>query len=58
MLLTIDAENGISEKGCIIEFDDDTITECPICHKSFAPDPLFAYVYKASDKAEIVDLCF
>lgn len=50
MLHTIEAENGISEEACYIKFDDDTITECPLCHKSFAPDPLFAYVYKLSEK--------
>lgn len=60
MLLTIEAENGISEKACDIEFDDDTITECPICHKSFSPDPLYTYIYNVSDteqQASIVFFC-
>lgn len=58
MLLTIEAENGINEEACLIEFDDDTITECPICHKSFVPDPLYAYVYKYSDKREQTSVVF
>lgn len=45
MLHSIKPKNGINFNECRIEFDDDNITECPICHKSFAPKPLYAYLY-------------
>ena len=60
MLLSIEAENGIEDEGCYLKFDDDTITECPICHKSFAPDPLYAYIYNFNNieqRASIVFFC-
>lgn len=64
MLQLITAQNGIDdtndEDNCLLKFDDDTITECPMCHKSFVPDPLYAYVYNGADlepHASIVFFC-
>lgn len=60
MLYTIEAENGIEDESCYIKFDNDTITECPICHKSFAPESLYAYIYNYNNneqRASIVFFC-
>lgn len=60
MLHSINATNLIDHRDCIIKFNDDDITECPACHKSFAPNPLFACAYnvdKHSTHASIVYFC-
>lgn len=60
MLRSIDAKNMIDSKNCTIKVDDKDITECPLCHKSFAPIPLFACVYKLDDSvtcASVVYFC-
>ena len=58
MLLSIEAENGIEDEKCCVTFDDDTITECPICHKSFVPDPLYAYIYNFNSKEQRASIVF
>lgn len=60
MLHSINAQNMINSKDCIIKVDDKNITECPLCHKSIAPLPLFACVYESSDSikcASVVYFC-
>ncbi len=58
MLLSIEAENGIEDKECYVKFDNDTITECPICHKSFVPDPLYAYIYNFNNREQRASIVF
>lgn len=60
MLHTLNAKNLISSKQCHIKFDDKNITECPLCHKSFSPLPLFACVYEvpaSPNHASVVYFC-
>lgn len=60
MLHSINAKNMIDSKNCTIKVDDKNITECPLCHKSLAPLPLFACVYELSDTikcASVVYFC-
>ena len=60
MLHTLNAKNLIDEKTCFIKFDDKDITECPLCHKSFAPHPLYACVYEVPNSpthASVVYFC-
>ena len=60
MKYTLEATNCIDSKDCSISLDDEQITECPSCHKSFAPNPLFACVYKYNGhyaRASVVFFC-
>lgn len=60
MFQNISATNLIDTRSCDISFDDKDIIECPICHKSFSPKPLFACVFKdstGSTHANIVYFC-
>lgn len=61
MLHTMTAKNCFDARTCTVKFDDKEITECPLCHKSFAPNPLFACVYANNDGsayyATVVYLC-
>ncbi|MBR3762225.1 MAG: DUF4145 domain-containing protein [Lachnospiraceae bacterium] len=47
MLHTMNALNLIDSQECSVEFDDKSITECPQCHKSIVPNPIFACVYQS-----------
>lgn len=58
MLLSIEAENAIENEPCYVKFDDDSITECPICHKSFVPDPLYAYTYNFTSEEQHASIVF
>ena len=58
MLQSLDAYNLIDERNCHINFDDKEITECPICHKSFSPIPLFACVYKNQRGFTLANIVF
>jgi hypothetical protein len=58
MLLSIEAENAIEDEQCYVKFDNDTITECPLCHKSFVPDPLYAYIYNFTNKEQRASIVF
>lgn len=60
MLHSVNAKNLIDARNCTIKFDDKDITTCPLCHKSFAPQPLFACVYNILDsrvRATVVFFC-
>lgn len=60
MLHSLKATNLIDQRECSIKFSDDDITECPACHKSFVPNPLFACAYnidEVSTRASIVYFC-
>lgn len=60
MLNSIIAQNMIDSKTCRVKVDDKDITECPLCHKSLAPLPLFACVYELSNTrscASVVYFC-
>lgn len=58
MLLSIEAENAIEDKQCYVKFDDDSITQCPICHKSFVPVPLYAYIYNFTNEEQRASIVF
>lgn len=58
MLLSIEAENTIEDEQCYVKFDDDSITQCPMCHKSFVPDPLYAYTYNFNSKEQRASIVF
>lgn len=60
MLHSLTAKNCFDARNCTVKFDDKEITECPICHKSFAPNPLFVCAYRSSEdeyKASVAYLC-
>lgn len=60
MLHSFSAKNLIDARNCTFKFNDHDITTCPLCHKSFAPLPLFACVYNVSDskvRATVVFFC-
>ncbi len=60
MLHSIKAKNLIDSRECVIKFYDTDITECPLCHKSFSPLPLFACVYELPNShtnASVVFFC-
>lgn len=60
MLHTITAKNMIDSQNLEIKIDDKDITECPLCHKSIAPLPIFACIYELSDPticASVVYFC-
>ena len=58
MLQSINAYNLIDKRECTVTFDDKKITECPICHKSFSPLPLFACVYTTKGGSELASIVY
>lgn len=58
MLISIEAENAIEDGQCHVKFDNDSITQCPICHKSFVPDPLYAYIYNFTNEEQRASIVF
>ncbi|WP_075679153.1 DUF4145 domain-containing protein [Roseburia sp. 831b] len=58
MLHSINAQNMINSKNCTIKVDDKNITECPLCHKSIAPLPLFACVYESSASSKCASVVY